>query len=266
LSQIIAEFLPFVMATIILWVLSGLWIRRTLRNPGNAQSGFPAHFPIFVILWFACSTGVTFIGSRMFGHYFIQILPALCLMAAMYAGYYLHENNVTHWKGWKYVTLILTILPGIVFTGMAISFEATTDTWGEIKPDFRPAAAYIKKHTTPQDKIFVWGWFTPIYVYSERTPSTRFVNTHMHTGYKKGEDPNEKDRADIAWQAIPEAWPMLEKDLAPNPPELIVDTSPGNYHDFGRYPIKDFPILRKFLDEHCRLETTIAGNDIYRCR
>jgi hypothetical protein len=87
----------------------------------------------------------------------------------------------------------------------------------------------------------------------------------MLTGYKRGNDPNESDRADITWIAVPEAWPMLETDLKRDPPELIVDTSPGNYHDFGRYPIKDYPILRSFVDENCRLEKSIAGTDIYRC-
>jgi len=48
-------------------------------------------------------------------------------------------------------------------------------------------------------------------------------------------------------------------------PELIVDTSPGNYHDFGRYPIRDYPLLRGFVEENCRMETSIAGMDIYRC-
>jgi hypothetical protein len=186
-------------------------------------------------------------------------------MAALYAGRFHMEHRESRRKAWTYATLALTLVPGFVFTGMAISYEATTDTWGEIRPDFRPATEYIKKHTDPQDEIFVWGWFTPIYVYSERAPSTRFVFTSMHTGYRKGNDPDEKDRADLAWLFVPEAWPMLEADLNGDPPELIVDTSPGDYHDFGRYPLMDFPILRSFVDKNCRLEKSIAGTDIYRC-
>lgn len=58
---------------------------------------------------------------------------------------------------------------------------------------------------------------------------------------------------------------MLEEDLHRNRPELIVDTSPGDYHYFGRYPIKDFPILYDFVEKNCRLENSIARVDIYRC-
>lgn len=265
LSQAGIEFVPFVLSTIILWVLASLWMKGIIAGRHISGSSSVSLYPVFIILWLAVSTVVTLLGKRMYGHYFIQILPPLTLMAALIAGRFYMEPRESRRKAWIYATLALTIIPGFSFTGMAVAFEAATDTWGELRPDFRPAAEYIKKHTNPQDKIFVWGWFTPIYVYSERAPSTRFVFTTMHTGYRKGNDSDEKDRADIAWLAVPEAWPMLEADLNEDPPELIVDTSPGNYHDFGRYPLKDYPILRRFVDKNCRLETSIAGTDIYRC-
>jgi 4-amino-4-deoxy-L-arabinose transferase-like glycosyltransferase len=263
-SQIVAEFIPFVLSTIILWVLSCIWIKRLVVDLRDQKRSFAPHFSLFILLWFLTSISVTFIGKRMYGHYFIQILPALSLMAGIVAGKYFEQENPKR-KFWKPAILALTAVPGLVFMGMAISYEATTDTWGEFKPDFRPATEYIKTHTKPEDKIFVWGWFTPVYVYSERTPSTRFVFTTLHTGYKQHNDPNEGDRADIAWVSVPEAWPMLMKDLNRSMPELIVDTSPGNYHDFGRYPIRDYPLLRGFVEENCRMETSIAGMDIYRC-
>lgn len=264
-SQIAAEFIPFLLSTIILWLLAFLWIRRTFADRDPHHPSPIHHFPIFIMLWLAGSIAVTLLGKRMFGHYFIQILPPLTLMAALFAGRFFGGHNRPPAKYWRMATVALTLVPGLVFTGMAISFEAATDTWGEINPDFRPAAEYIKNHTQPQDEIFVWGWFTPLYVYSERAPSTRFVFTTIHTGYRQGNDPNEKDRADIAWLQIPEAWPMLEADLIRNPPELIVDTSPGNYHDFGRYPILEYPVLRSFIRNNCSLEKRIAGTGIYRC-
>jgi 4-amino-4-deoxy-L-arabinose transferase-like glycosyltransferase len=266
LNQIIVEFLPFVLSTLILWVLASLWMKHILAGFRTRAESPESQFSFFILLWFAGSLCATVIGSRMFGHYFIQLLPPLSLIAAVSAGRCSEIKSEKRRRIWSYAIFVLTLLPGIIFTAMALSFEAATDTWGEIKPDFRPAAAYIKAHTGPEDRIFVWGWFTPVYVYSERTPATRFVNTHMHTGYKKGKDPNEKDRADITWYAIPEVWPMLRRDLQSHPPELIVDTSPGNYHDFGRYPIKDYAVLRTFIHNCCRLETSIAGMDIYRCR
>jgi hypothetical protein len=240
-------------------------MKHVVADLRNQPKPYNSHFSLFLILWLLVSLYVALLGKRMFGHYFIQMLPPLSLMAGLAAGKYFDEKSESHRRRWKVAILALTVVPGIVFTGMAISFEATTDTWGGMRPDFRPATEYIKAHTGPEDKIFVWGWFPSIYVYSERTPSTRFVNTNKHVGYKPGNDPNEKDRADITWLAVPEGWPMLEADLNRDPPKLIVDTAPGNYHDFGRYPIGDYPILRGFIDRNCRLETKIGGTDIYRC-
>jgi len=266
LSQVAVEFIPFVLSTIILWVLAFIWAKGIGAARREPDEQLTSSFPVFLMVWLAASTAATLLGSRMYGHYFIQILPPLVLLAALCAGRFHLALSEFRARAWRCASLALTVIPGLVFTGMAISFEATTDTWGEMRPDFRPATEYIKNNTRPQDRIFVWGWFTPIYVYSGRAPSTRFVFTTMHTGYRRGNDPNERDRADISWLYVPEAWPMLEKDLTLHPPELIVDTSPGNYHDFGRYPLKNYPILRGFVERNCRLERRIAGTDIYRCR
>ena len=264
-AQLLAEFVPFVLSTLILWALALVWIKSVFANRHQPEHSSQSDFPIFIALWFIVSTLATMLGTRMYGHYFIQILPSLALMASLYAGKLFAESHRLHAKAWRYAVLTLTIVPGLIFAGMAAAYESTTDTWREIRPDFRPATDYIGSHTRPDDRIFVWGWFTPIYVYSRRAPSTRFVFTTMHTGYRRGDDPDEEDRSDIVWAAVPEAWPMLEEDLQRDPPELIIDTSPGNYHDFGRYPLKAYPILRHYVDRNCRLEKSIAGMDIYRC-
>lgn len=259
--QLLGEFLPFVLATVLLWALAALWVRH---EAGRWRSG--GGFSLFILLWLASSTGATFIGSRMFGHYFIQILPPLCLAAGLSAGRLLSAGDPLRRRAWKGAVVALTLVPGVIFALMGIAFEASTNSWWRPEPDFRPATDYIRRHTAPGDTIFVWGWFTPVYVYAERTPATRFMNTHLLTGYREGNDPDERDRADIAWHAVPEAWPMLEADLRRNRPVLVVDTSPGDYHDFGRYPIRDYAPLARYLDDACRLEKRVAGMDIYRCR
>jgi len=265
LRQIIEEFVPFVLSTIILWILAFIWIKRTSADLHNEKRSFDSPFSLFLILWLISSTLVTFIGKRMYGHYYIQILPSLCLIASFLAGKLICSQQYSHGKYWKPAIYSLTIIPAIVFLGMALFFEGTTGTYWGMQPDFRPATEYIKAHTNPQDKIFVWGWLTPVYVYSERTPATRFIFTTLLTGYKKGNDPNESDRGDISWVSVPESWPMLQSDLIHTPPKLLIDTSPGNYSYFGRYPIKDFPILRSFVEKNCHPEKSLAGMDIYRC-
>lgn len=264
MSQIVVEFIPFVLSTILLWVLGVLWIKRTSAVFAGSNEE-RSSFPLFLVLWLISSIAATLVGKRMYSHYFIQILPPLCLIAALGAARYFTEKSGLGAKYWRAAIVLLTVVPALVFFGMTLSSENATNAWNDPQQDFRPAAEYIKAHTNPSDRIFVWGWFPPVYVYSERIPATRFVFTTMQTGYKPGNDPNEKDRSDTTWVAAPESWPMLKADLERNKPKLIIDTSPGNYHDFGRYPLKNYPILRHYVETHCRLETEIAGMDIYRC-
>lgn len=262
-SQILEEFIPFIFSMPFLWIFTFLWIKRASIPWYNKET---SGFSFFLVLWLIVSIAATFIGKRMYGHYFIQILPPLCLIAALGASeHFSNERGFRSSKYWSVATLVLTLLAGIIFTGMAIFFEAATDTWGKLEPDFRPAVEYIRKHTEPMDKIFVWGWFSPVYVYSERAAATRFTATFMLVEYNQGNDLDEEDRSDRTWTYIPEAWPMLEADMKRNKPTLIIDTSPGDYHNFGRYPLKDYPVISDYVNENCRIETRIAGMDIYRC-
>jgi hypothetical protein len=262
MSQIFIEFIPFVLSSIILWILCCLWIKRAAQdsNPAKERS----LFTLFLLLWLIASIIAAMLGKRMLGHYFIQILPPLCILAALGGARYFSEGGCIA-KRWRIGIIALTIIPALVFFFITLFSKPTTNTWNEPKQDFHAATEYINTHTKPEDRIFVWGWFPPVYVYSERTPATRFVLTTMFTGYKSGGEQNEKDRSDITWALAPEAWPMLRSDFDRNKPELIVDTAPGDYHDFARYPIKGYSIVRDYIEKHCQLEKQISGMDIYRC-
>jgi len=268
-TQFLENFVPFVFSMPLTWLFCILWIKRSTAaadTPERMEARCRS-FHVFLILWLAVSVAATLVGKRMYGHYFIQVLPPLCLAAALGATRYFSGGGVRN-RRWKRFTLGFTAFLGILFTGMSLYFEAATDTWGGLEPDFRPATEYVKAHTRPEDKIFVWGWFPQVYVYAERTPATRFAGTAMLTGYMHGENPGDgdgKERSDAKKAAIPEAWPMLQTDLERNRPAFVIDTSPGDYKNFGPYPLKDFPVIRDYVDRNCTKETAIAGMDIYRC-
>ena len=267
LLPFVEDFLPFFFTSIIIWILCGFWVKRAVvsrdnRGPDNQEQIRQEQirqFSIFLFLWLLASIAAALTGSRMFSHYFIQILPPLCLAASLGAVICFTEGAGVKRKAISAI-IALTLLPCLVFIGMAVYSGR-----GGTAPRFLPAAEYIKTNTSSEDRIFVWGWVPGLYVYSDRMMATRFALTMWLTGYKPGNDLNENDRSDIAWTEAPEAWQMLEADLKHNKPALIIDTSPGNYHDFGRYPINDYPILKDFVTENCRIETRIADMDIYRC-
>ena len=118
MSQILVEFVPFVLSTIILWVLSCVWMKHVVADFRNQRKSFSSHFSLFLVLWLAASMYAAFLGNRMYGHYFIQILPPLSLMAALAAAKYVDEKSESRSRHWKAAILALTAIPGIVFTGM----------------------------------------------------------------------------------------------------------------------------------------------------
>jgi hypothetical protein len=269
LTQLLENFVPFVLSMPLIWIFCILWIKRSTVATESREylEMRRCSFHIFLILWLAASVAATLVGKRMFGHYFIQVLPPLCLTSALGAVRYFSGDG-TRSRRWRTFTIGFTVFLGVLFTGMSIYFEAATDTWGGMKPDFRPATEYIKANTHPDDRIFVWGWFPQVYVYAERTPATRFAGTAALTGYMHGTAPDEStgmERDNDEKAAIPEAWPMLMADMERNRPVFVIDTARGDYKSFGRYPLKNFPRLRTYVNGNCHREIVLAEMDIYRC-
>ena len=57
---------------------------------------------------------------------------------------------------------------------------------------------------------------------------------------------------------------MLLADLAEAKPAYVVDTSPGNYHDYGKYPVAKYPQLMAYLKKEYHHEATVDRIDLYR--
>ena len=64
-------------------------------------------------------------------------------------------------------------------------------------------------------------------------------------------------RQDASMNVVPEAWDMLEEDFATRRPLLVVDASPGNVGNYGKFPPSAFPrlatILARDYDEIARI-------------
>ncbi len=115
---------------------------------------------------------------------------------------------------------------------------------------------YIRKITTPDDTIFIWGFFSQVYYYAQRKPGTRFTFTDFMTPHTCGarDDPN---------TIIPTAMPLLIEDLNTNKPKVIVDSSTADYFGYGAYPMRLYPSLWDVIIKHYVRRNNISGFDIY---
>jgi 4-amino-4-deoxy-L-arabinose transferase-like glycosyltransferase len=206
-----------------------------------------------LLLW-ACGAFVGVAASgRMFPHYFIQILAPWCLLA----GFAVQEivtgvgratrmrpgaKRATAWCAAAAAVLWFVVIPWREVTPSRIARQA-----GWVTDHSTEAVAEYLRRVSPEDAaIFVWGFYPIPYVLSERLPASRFLYCTFITGANVGGGSSAEERP------VPGAMDELLADLERNRPLYIVDTSPGGFFGWGRYPPERFPRLRAVIEAEYR--------------
>ena len=260
----------FVASTLLIWFFGIRHLAGLIRNIFTPLGRTKRQCGEYLIpIWFLFNIIPVSTGGRFYGHYFIQLLPPLVVMASVETDHFftwLTNSAVTRLRQLAYALFVIgLIVPALGFFGARLVDDQIYKAIGEENPNnYKPIAAYIEKHTKPEDKIFVWGFATPIYIFSNRDAASRFLVCDWLTGRVTG-SPTARDRSFDTSQFITRgSWELLLGDLEKNKPVYFVDTSPGNYHDYGKYPVQNYPQLMNYLSEHYGIEESIAGADIYR--
>ena len=194
-------------------------------------------------------------GARFYPHYYVQLIPPLALLAAPYYGrLWSGRIQPPHWllrRRTTYAWLTLTVIVFSISHWIGLASRRAPSEEGQ----------YVFTHSDPADRIFVWGQREKIYLDAHRRPACRYITTFPLTGYIFGGPiPGFDTRSRI----LPGAWSILEQDFARHPPTYIVDVQPDPKS--AQYPVKDFPILAKFLAERYQPVAHTAEGVIYRMR
>ena len=181
-------------------------------------------------LWLGGAAVAVLAGFRFFGHYYLQLVPPLALIAVS-------GLPAAGRAGRRAAAgLVLPVAAMWLFSFFPPNARG-------IIP-YRTVSDRVRALTAPSDRIFVWGEYPEIYWAADREPATRFIHTGFLTGNSGGRDAGAVEPAD----GVPGAWELLAADMAATPPELIVDTSSAS--------------IRK--SDHHRLEDTILWEDVVR--
>jgi hypothetical protein len=209
--------------------------------------------------WLGLSIWIVVVPGRFNPHYAIQAFAPLTLLSAIELRERLDDTSDPKRRRFvRWSTGLLAALT-VVFGLIAFLYEPFAPSFlSRTPPYYLEVAQYVRATTTAEDRIFIWGAYTPIYVKSDRLPASRFV------AFKRGCGRGPESPFADCWDSGPEIWPLLMRDLAANVPALIVDTAAANFGDFGVYPIERFPLLRELLATHYARERTINGVVIYR--
>jgi hypothetical protein len=159
----------------------------------------------------------------------------------------------------KQVAAIVAIgvaAPALAWAAYDVSADPLTYDWSPPIAQHELVAAYIRDHTKPGDRVFVWGNWPALYVESDRVMASRFPG--FLRGFARGSDlpPNN-------WDTAPDVWPELQADLERNPPALIVDTAAAGWSDFAMYPMRNYPVLQDLVSTNYHLVAVVDGVAIY---
>jgi 4-amino-4-deoxy-L-arabinose transferase-like glycosyltransferase len=221
---------------------SGIWAGRTAERTA-----------LFGLL--AASAIGAAAGARFYPHYYVQLIPPLALLAApYYARLWSRTIQSPYWL----------LRPAVTYAWLSLTVIAfSIEHWTGLAPRRVPSEAgrYLSTHSSPDDRIFVWGQTSEIYLDAHRRPASRYITTFPLTGYIFGGPiPGFDTRSRI----LPGAWTNLEQDFARHPPIYIVDvqSDPKTAQD----PVRNFPILANLLAERYEPVAHTAEGVIYRMR
>jgi len=197
--------------------------------------------------WLAVGLLSVVAGLRFFGHYWVQVLPPLCLLAAPAIG-----GFSARWRAWLAGVAALT---AVVFFGLALVPERVHHF-----PSTAVAARIIDANTVPHDRVAIWGSFPELYWASDRLPAGGLILTDFVVGKSAGRIEGPRTIRDAAPDIIHDYVGQLEA----NPPRIFVDTSAAGLRGYGRYPVSVLPALEHLLKTRYEPIAVVDHMVIYR--
>ena len=249
----VANVLPSIAVALLGASFAWLLALRAARRPAGATARA-------LVLLLALTVIPVSVGRRFYEHYFLQFVPPLALLGA--------PELVRLVEGWtglaprlRRAALALALLPPLAY----LAFTAGRGLAGGYpaqEPRARAIAAWLRAHTAPEERLFMWGDYSPIYCLSGRLPGTRYLRTAPHVGdfdplhLPPGFDftPHRSER-DVA---------LALRDLEARRPALVVDTAAANLHRWSLFPLARVPELDRHVQEHYRVVGRPAGAVVYR--
>jgi hypothetical protein len=199
-------------------------------------------------LWVASGIFAVVAGFRFFGHYYLQLLPPLSLLAA--GAFPLSRSAL------RRAAVIGIAFPSVVMILVGLLTLRTKPT-GEY-----PAVASRIRHIAPPNAtMFVWGQLPELYWASGIEPGTRFIHNAFITGNSGGRVQGASTSSD----GMPGAWEMLEADVSAHLPTVIVDTTNADVRGSQYYPLRKTPIWPVVRADY-RLVTTVDHMQVYYLR
>ena len=246
-----------------------------------------------LLIWFAVSYGGVMVGGRFFAHYFIQILPALCLVGARgLTG--IHSSLRTRGLGVRRIAIAIISIGFAItiarFHGRSVLLmadlvrgtvsESNVNWYYGIRdreermvaaqvrelPDGADAADVVALEAIraggprlrtvggPEDYVFVWGYRPEVYFWSGLIPASRYLSSQPLTGVPADVHYFDWDYHSLLNDEVTaQARLQVVRDLEETQPKYIVDEI-GFFN--GDLAILRYPELRELMGRYKAIGST----------
>lgn len=198
-------------------------------------------------IWWATATVAWVSGFRFFAHYWIQSLPPLALLAV--------PGIIGLGRPARRAVAGATA----VTTALVVAAAFTPGTFRTL-PDPGPLARYVSAHTTPNQRVLIWGNFPEVLWRADRPIGGALVHSDFVTGVSGNRT--------LGWFTVAGTTPGADaaamRSVRAHPPQLVLDTSSANIRSYGDYPLTDFPQLANFVYSRYTTVADVDGVTIYR--
>ncbi|MGZ6123850.1 MAG: hypothetical protein ACXWLR_02765 [Myxococcales bacterium] len=220
------------------WMMALRGGAEAVRAPGGLSAA-PIRLRLTWLALLIVSIIPVSLGGRFYEHYFLQFVPPLALLGAGPLAELLSRWHALR-PGVRAALVALAAVPAIG----ALTYTTARGLLRDYplqNPQVQAIGTWLRAHSAPDDRLFVWGHFSPIYLAADRLPGTRYVTTSWHLG---NFDPQHiDDRVDLRRFRSDRDVRLTIADLRELRPEWIVDTTPADIHSWRRLPLSLLPDL-----------------------
>ena len=157
---------------------------------------------LFLFFWLLSNWFVVTIGKRVFYHYFVFMIPPLCLLAV---------PAVLEWTDRLMKRAPVVRRPWLILLALGVFFPPLGYTVESViglspqRSDLSKVVDYVMRETGPAERIFIWGTVPQIYFFSERDPATTFFWSDTLAGASPGTPSMEYMQATGRSLSLPES-------------------------------------------------------------
>jgi hypothetical protein len=165
-----------IVAGIVRWILS-------LRAPKRAHRTIYDRFILLFAVWWILDMAFVWISPRSYVQYYLPLNASAAMLGGyLIAVYWDKAKNAAHKTGWLIAGMVGLLL--MIVLSWHVFFESASGRpSGSYQYMLRTASLrrkggarfrgegtgeYIRTHSEPTDKIYVWGWMPGIYVKAQR--------------------------------------------------------------------------------------------------